>query len=226
MKAAFSTVMAMGLGAVVLLCSGCATGYWADRGRDAADVFTLTLGIGAGVKGRVGPLQVAAIDNTDVIGLRAGQWLSNCNAMDENSERYSPFPISSQARPQARTENMMGPRVRRTAAPWWRRSYGFGRELFKYGVRSPAAFRGKQLETHSPLPIWVVDRSPAFYTQIEVSGGLLFTGRVGFNVGELLDFLLGWTALDIYDDDLSRGADHRLPLPPLPSERSVERRSK
>jgi hypothetical protein len=31
-----------------------------------------------------------------------------------------------------------------------------------------------------------------------VAGGL----RVGFNPGELVDFLLGWTTLDIYNDDL------------------------
>jgi hypothetical protein len=191
---------------------------------DAADILTLTMGIGAGVKGRVGPLQVAAINNADLIGLRAGQWLSNGNDMDENSEMYSPFPISSWVEPESREGSMVGPRVRTALPSWWKRSAPFGRELFKYGVRSPAAFRGKEIESHSPLPIWVMDRSPAFYTQVEVSGGLLFTGRVGFNAGELLDFLLGWAGADIYDDDLSRGADHRRPLPMLPFERAPEPR--
>jgi hypothetical protein len=31
--------------------------------------------------------------------------------------------------------------------------------------------------------------------------GLGGTLRLGFNPGELLDFILGWTAIDIYNDD-------------------------
>ncbi len=40
-----------------------------------------------------------------------------------------------------------------------------------------------------------------YFTQIEVVAGLLGTLRLGFNPGELLDFILGWTTVDIFNDD-------------------------
>lgn len=48
------------------------------------------------------------------------------------------------------------------------------------------------LDGSVPAPYW---------TNIEVSGGALIGMRVGFNPGELLDFLLGFTTLDVYGDD-------------------------
>jgi len=42
----------------------------------------------------------------------------------------------------------------------------------------------------------------AYYTEGEVALGCHYTVRLGVNPGELLDFLLGWTTLDIYGDDL------------------------
>lgn len=50
-------------------------------------------------------------------------------------------------------------------------------------------------------------------TQIEVAGGVGRTIRLGFNPGEFLDFILGWTTLDIFDDDLEwtkRQSNHEL----------------
>ena len=38
-------------------------------------------------------------------------------------------------------------------------------------------------------------------TQCELAAGLGPTVRLGFNPGELVDFILGWTTLDIYGDD-------------------------
>ncbi|MDH5657276.1 MAG: hypothetical protein OEZ34_15295 [Spirochaetia bacterium] len=44
--------------------------------------------------------------------------------------------------------------------------------------------------------------APGYYfTQIDVSIGLYYGIRVGFNPGELLDFLLGWFKVDLYHDD-------------------------
>ncbi len=41
-----------------------------------------------------------------------------------------------------------------------------------------------------------------YCTQIEVVAGALGGLRAGFHPGELIDFLLGWTTLDIYNDDM------------------------
>ena len=47
-------------------------------------------------------------------------------------------------------------------------------------------------------------RPYSYYTQIEMAAGLGGTLRLGVNPGEFVDFLLGWTTLDIFDDDPGR----------------------
>ena len=45
---------------------------------------------------------------------------------------------------------------------------------------------------------------PSYYNQIEAVIGVGPSLRLGFNPGELLDFILGWTTIDIYKDDLEQ----------------------
>ncbi len=78
-----------------ILVAGCSsTGYMADRGRDAADIFTLTLGVGTGVKLRAGPVILAAEQNSDLIGLRSGKFFWDGNGLILNDEFYLPIPIN------------------------------------------------------------------------------------------------------------------------------------
>jgi hypothetical protein len=56
--------------------TGCASsGYWADRERDAMDIFTLSTGTGTGVRARVGPLGTGLLMDSTVAGWRGGEWL-------------------------------------------------------------------------------------------------------------------------------------------------------
>lgn len=58
---------------IVLTCgTGCTTAYLLDRGRDAADVFTCTVGVGVGVKAKAGPVESGLILQGDSFGLRGG----------------------------------------------------------------------------------------------------------------------------------------------------------
>ena len=43
-----------------------------------------------------------------------------------------------------------------------------------------------------------------YLTQVEVQDGVVLTYKVGFNLGEFADFILGWRGLDFLDDDMSR----------------------
>jgi len=61
--------------------------------------------------------------------------------------------------------------------------------------------RGKDIDGRSPYPFLVLGTSSAYYTQLELAAGLLLTLRIGFNVGEFTDFLLGWAHIDILSDD-------------------------
>ena len=66
----------------------------------------------------------------------------------------------------------------------------------------------KEYATYSPVP---------FFTQVEVALGLGGTCRLGFNIGELVDFLLGWGGKDIFNDDLE--------VPPAVSRRERRKRA-
>ena len=50
--------------------AGCASsGYWVNRKRDAADIFTFTAGNGLGAKIRFGPYYAGWLENNEKIGL-------------------------------------------------------------------------------------------------------------------------------------------------------------
>ena len=59
---------------LVALASGCTTypGFYRDRAADAADIFTVAFGYGAGLEERVGPLQLGLLFARDHVGLRGG----------------------------------------------------------------------------------------------------------------------------------------------------------
>ncbi len=65
---------------------------------------------------------------------------------------------------------------------------------------------GKNLSRHKS---WCLngdklsDIPPSVYTQADISAGCCLGGRLGFNPGELVDFILGFSTLDIYRDDVN-----------------------
>lgn len=168
-------------------CSSCRSpGYLGDRGRDAGDIMTTTIGKGAGAKVRVGPLHVGAFANRDCAGLRSGSVFSDWKRDDENFW-FTRHPVELDVTVFL-TEGT-GP--------------GFDQA------------RGKTYEAGSKIPfVALVDKKPLYmhwyyYTQAEVAAGLGGTVRIGFNAGEFVDFVLGWFGMDILHDDIS--SENQLP---------------
>jgi hypothetical protein len=157
-------------------CSGCATtGYLGDRMRDAGDVFTATVGMGAGAKARVGPIQIGTIGSIDMWGLRGGKFGDVAFYETLTRDFLIPWPYHG----------------------------SFGEERFVYQApREMPNKRGKGFLAKAPLPIIGAADQPEYYTQVEIVIAIVGSLRLGFNPGELLDFVLGWTTLDIYSDDL------------------------
>jgi hypothetical protein len=228
---------------ITILLTGCSsTGYFADRGRDAADIFTFTVGVGTGVKARIGPLMVAIEQNSDLIGLRAGEFFVDGNGLILNDEFYLPIPINPvfplkekyadgrgnrkkqkkgnksylQVTPEdsitaeeVRTaQNKLKPKTEfeKEFSDWQKRpskwSNMFGKEGFSHGISSISDKRNKDITARSPFPLIAKGAKAPFYSEIEVMAGFIFSIRAGANAGELLDFILGWTGIDIYGDDL------------------------
>jgi len=60
---------------ILLILAGCASAkpYMIDRSRDAADVFTITTGLGLGAKARLGPFSQGLYFGMNAIGLQCGE---------------------------------------------------------------------------------------------------------------------------------------------------------
>jgi hypothetical protein len=72
-----------------------------------------------------------------------------------------------------------------------------------------AVERGKDYRARGyfgPCGWWESDKPSElrahYYTQLEAVAAIVPGLRVGFNPAELLDFLLGWTSLDLFKDDV------------------------
>jgi len=163
---------------LVTLVTGCATPYMTDRGRDAADIFTATVGLGAGAKARVGPVQAGLILNMDVGGIRNGELFTHEKS---HSRRGNPGEVNLL---------VVGGETSNTSEEIRRRN----KEFNTLNLIVPVAI--VEPET-SQL-------TPHYFTQLEVVCGLGPSIRLGFNPGELLDFILGWATIDIYNDDLEK----------------------
>jgi hypothetical protein len=210
--AAFRLLIVASALACVCLSSGCASAgtYLAQRGRDAADIFTMTLGVGDGASVRAGPVHVSAIISSDLIGLKGGQWFANGNDLSFNEQKlaFLPIPRSEDWHTCRKDmEELEKLRAKAEGREWKRRKYLwdpnlFGSEIFVQDQGEPCDVRGKNIMANSPFPFYVASENPAYWTQFEISGGVLLSLRAGFNPGELLDFILGWTGVDIYCDDV------------------------
>lgn len=179
MKKAFRLALLL---VIAVYVSGCAStgGYFADRGRDAADIFTATIGVGAGVKARVGPIQVAPLLlNGDVCGVLEG--IPFISAFTNAPNEYLAFNEISSCIRSLQVSPLRGDKQRIASA---RRKLTESQGVFIFDSFA-----------HSGVP--------ARYFDIEVAGGLLVTARLGFNPAEMLDFFLGWFNVDILADDIA-----------------------
>jgi hypothetical protein len=156
-----------------------------DRNRDLADIFTATVGTGTGGKARLGPLSAGLFANSDYCGLRGGVFLIK----DESSyvREYTSFIPAGFILPIFLEEEF----IIENELTIKRHKNFKAIEVFPfitYKAIVPST-RPQQIQ----LP---------YYTQCEVAFGFLGNIRLGFNIGEFFDYILGWTTLDIYNDDI------------------------
>jgi hypothetical protein len=176
--------------ALAALLTGCRTAYMQDRKHDAADIVTVTVGSGAGVTARVGPVHAGLYSGDDRYGLRCGEFMW---PKREGVQSCTTDPL------------ILLP------------NFGGGPTLFWFDAfegEAGSRLRGKEYSAEGICPFislprldsldrGIGRRYAAYYlTQCEVAAGLWRTARLGVNPGELLDFLLGWTTLDIFGDDI------------------------
>ena len=194
--------------ATALLASGCAT-YVRDRVADAGDIFTVTVGTGIGVTAKAGPIHTGLGYGIDLYGLRGGEFGSFAPHAPEDE-----WPLSGDI---AFIISAFG-----GFAPHADRAYARGKTFASAYLDNPE----KLLPLVDPPWDWDEEWHSIIHpqwTQIDLSLGLIASVRVGFNPGELVDFVLGFVGLDLYGDDLSgAGADWKV----LAEKRRDEARSR
>jgi hypothetical protein len=180
MKKIIQTVVAI---AVIASMTGCATPYMIDRKRDLADIFTARVGVGAGAKAHVGPIQAGLLFNLDCLGLRGGEMVYAKEVVNTGAD--IDYVLGGHSEFDTRC-------LLSTNSTAWNRNKCYSLSYDMLGIPVNTPFR-------CPTPN---KYSPSYFTEIEVVGGFFWTFRFGFNPGELLDFILGWVGFDIYGDDI------------------------
>ena len=179
-----SLTLALALG---LALTGCAS-YWAARGRDAADIITFQVGTGAGAKARVGPFQAGLLSENGLFGLRGGEFIGTSEYRAATTESPSKWDD---------VIFLVGAERFEGSRPLLERGKGFkSRQILlsiPFNLSRDRDYRGAAPAPFNPWP---------YLTNIEAGGGAFLTFRVGANPGELLDFVLGWTTLDLFGDDI------------------------
>lgn len=169
---------------LAVLTAGCASSdYMTDRWRDTLDMGTLTYNSSLGVRGRVGPLGGGLYAGIELGGLRGGE----CKKIDTDDGYglVSDMDLTLFAAETFAPKNFTIARAR-------------GKLYKAKGVLTITPLVEMQGEDHS----WL--RHLPYYTDAQVALGLLIGVRMGFNTGELVDWLLGWCMIDIFDDDIGR----------------------
>jgi hypothetical protein len=187
---------------VMATMTGCATPYMIDRARDAKDIVTVSFGVGIGAKARVGPVQLPMIIALEGAGLRSGEFFPK----DDSSLRFPRvgfetaqlIPISM--RP-------MGSEVLSGIEDF--NPGGHARERLKDIEAMDFVIITFDRNCFSEKPIrW------SYFTQIEACVAAGPGIRLGFNPGELLDFVLGWFGIDMFNDDLEARRQKETLKPP------------
>ncbi len=202
-----------------LLSTGCTTGYWLDRGRDAADIFTLTAGYGAGGKARVGPIRAGLFVNSDRVGLRGGavgMGISKGEGRFVMSSRTEEVELTYTSAESFAPGDWEVPRKR-------------GKQFVAMGIFTISGSASKPIEKDFlsvKKTAW--QQHLPYYTNLEVAAGLGVSVRAGVNPGEFLDFLLGWFGLDIFKDDIGENLPPSEPSekPPQPPKKPAPAASK
>ena len=169
-------------------------GFLSDRYDDALDIFSIQVGYGLGGKVRIGPLQTGLLVDVGLGGLRGGDFLG--------AKDFWPSGYNTPAK-----VDLVGGIVG---------VEGFGGSL--KSNRRGKSFSAKQIGPISyiinpnTIPEWKeqiknlqrVHNPWPYYFQIDLVAGVFINMRLGFNIGELFDFIIGWTTIDCCKDDLSK----------------------
>ncbi len=165
--------------------SGCASTnvFLGKRLHDAADIVTITAGTGIGANVRCGVFHAGLFADKSFVGLRGGEFFLGSLHGEETFDFLT------------------------LDATVYALQYAGAGDSRKKGLTLLSGLGTEDTAVFCPFimsPASYPETDKSVYSQIEVGVGLGVGLQIGFNPGELIDFLLGWTGIDIYKDDLSK----------------------
>ena len=184
----------LAISAIATTLCGCASPrtYFANRGHDAADMFTLAVGKGGGATVRAGPIHFGLFGGYDHVGLRGGQLWTQW-------DQESVFGAMA---------GLIDPLVLLPGGDgicFFEDDFSEGDEIREKGyigrgICPFVAIPAKNIEGYNRFDF--DDTRKRFLAQVDAAAGIYFTLHVGADFAEILDFILGWTTLDVMNDDL------------------------
>ena len=209
---------ALACGAVSTLCAGCASAYWRDRANDLGDIASVSFGAGLGVRAQAGPVATGLGAQMDVAGFRGGRFFADRRAFDLEPLGWSVDLVCASAnlfglRPADGTQEPFDPDVDARGKYRGRCNGCIEGAFVPFWLFGEPLHPGEHGGTADALPPYPVapgraspeDHWSPDWTHLEIAAALGVGVRLGFNPGELLDFLLGFFGADLYGDDLARG---------------------
>ncbi|MCK5805425.1 MAG: hypothetical protein KAI66_21520 [Lentisphaeria bacterium] len=203
--------------AVAALATGCAgNAYLANRGQDAADIFTATVGTGIGLEAKASFLNPGFYWCTQEAGLRGG-------VVADFGDCATDLNIASLGVEDFCGYGYMGgdptPYQQKVAAGLHQRRKNYT----TCGLLS-IELTGKGSSDMAGTAVGIVN--PILHlTRMELAGGLGLTFRLGLNLAELADFFLGWATVDFLHDDIVGVVEaERGPYQPTEEEKAARRR--
>ena len=183
--------------------SGCQSAYWNDRGNDCLDIFYCSYGRGIGVKPRIGPIAVSPIHFYEASkGFRGGESYSNCEG-DIDSSYIMPFTYLEGFRGGKNAYERNKSYTAKGAIIFTIPENYSGSNWINFSFPDEFNLNEKPKLKQQDCYSKKTSLHPySYYTDVEILLALGGGIKAGCNPGELLDFIIGWTTIDIYGDDI------------------------
>ena len=176
-----------------ILISGCASsGYLSDRGNDLLDVLTFSIPAGFGAKARVGPFHTGLNATFGDMGFRSGALEYDTRICHGTGQEFFCIGNESFSPSEVYWGNERRCQMKR---------YDTGNSYFPFFTPFLDVYDSNTAKHRDRNYSFINMISHPYATQVETQASLLWGIRIGLNIGELFDFILGWSTIDIYNDD-------------------------
>ena len=180
---------------IINALTGCAT-YWVDRKNDLLDIPVVAASVGAGASVNVGPFHSGLTWTGGDAGLHGGTLTTN-NAGHAWATQLELLYAGCEHFGGRKIFDCIGDETRTNLKWYWTREDSFKDTWTPFITTNLHTCSMERLGNAGPPP-----SIHPYWFRVEAQGSCIIGARCGINVGELADFILGWSTIDIFADDV------------------------